>query len=53
MLGYTAIDMMKLNQKGRYFADRISKIVWRLLYCDLDFTEVCPKVPINDKPSLF
>ena len=25
--------------------------VWRLLYCDLNFTEVYPKVPINDKST--
>ena len=42
ILRYTAIDM----PKPEHF------IVWKLLYCDLNFIEVYPNVPIKDKSML-
>ena len=40
---------------GSYFADDFLCIfffVWKLLSCDLNFTEMYPKVPINNKSML-
>ena len=46
---------VKARPNGGYFADDFFKMhffVWKLLYCDLNFTEVYPKVPINDKSTM-
>ena len=54
ILRYTAIDSQKPDQMGVILLTNFLNpfFVWKLPCCDLNFTEIYPKLPIHNKLML-